>query len=86
MRYAIAALMTMLCVTACGPRLSSSAPSIELVLPEIVEYSPAQQNAMADELFPKTGETACPVTKEAMKDYKVMRDETRAAKNSLQKD
>ena len=74
--------MTLLCMTACNGTASSKRTE-ELVLPDVKTYSGAEQDALDAELFPKTGPTYCPVSKEFMKDYKVMRDETRAAQNKL---
>jgi len=49
-----------------------------LVLPDVVEYSKETQNKAADELESQN----VPTLREFMKDYKVMRDQTRVAKSS----
>jgi hypothetical protein len=46
-----------------------------LVLPDVVSYSREQQNRAADELE----QFDVPMLREFMKDYKVMRDQTREA-------
>lgn len=48
------------------------------MLPDVVEYSKDAQNKAADELESQN----VPTLREFMKDYKVMRDQTRVAKKS----
>ena len=63
-------------LTACaGATFSEEAT---LVLPDVVEYSRDAQDKAADELETQN----VPTLREFMKDYKVMRDQTRVAKKS----
>lgn len=50
--------------------------SERLILPSIVEYSQDEQNGLADEL--ESGH--CNVSKEFIKDYYIMREQTREVK------
>lgn len=72
MRFAIIALLTMSLLTACSQGRSRA-------LPDVVEYSREQQKQAAEEVKEncKLGKILC----EFMKDYKVMRDQTRKLKN-----
>lgn len=74
MKFAVIALMTLSFLSGCARE-----PSRKLILPDVVEYSKATQIKAADEL------QAChsPTIMEFMKDYSVMRDQTRAARKVL---
>ena len=63
--------MMMVLLTACETVTFSPA-----AIPDVVEYSPKVQEAAADEIE----RNDVPVLTEFMKDYKVMRDQARAAK------
>lgn len=69
MRYAIIGLIVMLSLTACSQGTSRA-------LPDLVEYSKSTQAKAAKELQNNN----VPTLLEFMKDYKVMRDQTRALK------
>lgn len=71
MRYVLIALMTMLCLTACSMGRSRA-------LPDIVNYNKDQRQQAHKELEEncRLGKILC----EFMKDYKVMRDQTRKLK------
>jgi len=62
------------CLTSCGGATFSK--EAQLALPDVVEYSRETQSKAADELE----ENDIPVLREFMKDYSVMRDQTRRAK------
>lgn len=72
MRYAIAALIPTLLLAACAPVRFDT-----LACPDVVLYSPAVQKQAADEI--EAG--AAPVLTEMVKDYSVMRDQSRVCKN-----
>jgi hypothetical protein len=63
-------------LTACGTATFSKEAT--LVLPDVVEYSKEMQNKAADEIESQN----VPTLTEFMKDYKVMRDQTRVARKS----
>jgi len=52
-----------------------------LALPAVEDYSPEQKKQVADEM--KACGTACAMTKEFLKGFSKMRDETRAALSKL---
>lgn len=66
--------MTMVLLTSCGGATFSE--EAQLVLPDVVEYSKDQQNQIADELEGNN----VPMLWEIVKDYFIMREQTRAAK------
>ena len=70
MKYVITVLMTMLLLTACSQGRSRA-------LPDVVEYDRQTQTQAAKELQTQN----VPTLKEFMKDYKVMRDQTRKLKD-----
>lgn len=72
MKSAIAALILPLCLTACVG--ADSKATRALTAPDVVAYSRAQQTQAAAELE----RCACPVLEEMMRDYCVMRDQSRA--------
>lgn len=73
MLFATIALMTLLSTTACTQVVSEYD---SLVAPDVVEYTLEQQKQALNEL--QTNDV--PMLHEFMKDYKVMRDQSRAAK------
>ena len=77
MKLLITALIALSLLTACGGA-TFSGEEAELVLPNVVEYSNAVQDTAADELESYD----VPTLTEFMKDYKVMRDQTRTATDS----
>jgi hypothetical protein len=77
MKSATIALIMMLCSSGCAEAPSEAGK--RLILPDIVVYPKALQKAAADEIE----KNACPVQTELVKDYSVMRDQTRAAKKGL---
>lgn len=81
MRYVIIVLMTLSCLTACAPTLSKQPASVRLILPTVKNYSNAETNKVADEL--DACGVKCAMTREFLKDFKKMRDETRLAISKL---
>lgn len=75
MRYAIILPLLMLSLTACTPARSNSA----LILPDVKTYTKAVQQQAAAEMASQ----ACPVLNGFMVDYKISRDQTRAAKKIM---
>lgn len=69
MKFVIIALVTLSCLTACAQGTSRA-------LPDVVGYDKATQNKAADELE----NNKVPTLMEFMKDYKIMRDQTRSLK------
>lgn len=54
---------------------SSNGKTENLILPSVIQYSQAKQDALASEL--QTG--GCPVSKDFLIDYGIMREQTREA-------
>lgn len=68
-------------LTGCAGVIYDNPQSAHLVLPDVVPYSRETQSLAADEA--EAG--YCPVHVEFGKDYKLMRDQTRIAKEALSK-
>ena len=81
MRYVIIALAILICTTACTTVPSNHNKSTQLVLPDVRGYSKEDMAKVAAELQ-RCGKL-CITTTEFMKDYKIMRDETRLALHNL---
>ena len=73
-KFAITVLMTLPLLSGCGTILSND--GVALIMPDVVAYSPAFQDRMADEI--ERG--SCPALNEAIKDYSVMRDQARVGR------
>jgi hypothetical protein len=65
----------MLCLSGCD-KAGFNEKALRLTVPDVVEYSPAQLNKVADEMQ----SFDAPMTMELLKDYCVMRDQARALK------
>jgi len=76
MKFVTTGLMMTFLLTGCDPATSDA-----LIMPDVVKYSVKTQSAAADEI--EAG--FCPVMTEMVKDYSVMRDQSRAAKKKLNK-
>ncbi len=74
MKSAIAALMMLSLLTACGGATFSD--EARIALPDVIEYSRDVQNKAADELL----SCQVPTITEFMKDYHVMREQARRAR------
>ena len=72
MKYAITALIPLVLLTGCARENFS-----ELYLPDVVEYTREQQNKEASEIESND----IPMIIEMLKDYGVMREQTRAARD-----
>ena len=73
------ALIPLILLTACAGGVSSDTQSFCLVLPVIKNYSQQDMDAVANEVEANQS----PMQTELIKDYKVIRDETRIAKERL---
>lgn len=71
----------LLCTTACTNTPSRQPDSVRLVLPAVKQYPGTQQEQVATEL--KRCGDLCNATREFVKDFKKMRDETRLALKQL---
>lgn len=75
----LCALIPLLSLTACATGVSDDKKSFCLVLPQVKEYRQSDMDAVADEIEAGQGEKQT----EMLKDYKVMRDQTRIAKEEF---
>jgi hypothetical protein len=84
MRYAIMFLTTTLFLTSCAGADLGNSKTKALILPDVKEYSAAQQTALADEIeFIRETKKTRPVCLTFSKDYHVMQQETRAAQQAF---
>jgi len=72
MKYAITALIPLFLLTSCA-----TASFDALYLPDVVEYTKEQQTKAADEIETNN----IPTIIEMMKDYHIMRQQTKAARD-----
>lgn len=73
MRYLIIAI-ALISLPSCTKGVSNE-DTKRLILPSVIQYTPSQQTQLAEEL--ESG--SCPVSKEFITDYYIMRSQTREA-------
>lgn len=64
---------------------SNTEKAMQLYLPDVVEYTKEQQHQVLEEITTDDDPPKCrvPMVCEFLKDYKVMRDQTRAARKRI---
>lgn len=73
LRYAIIALITLPLLSGCGPTLINAGAA------DVIEYPPEFQDKVANEVETNS----CPASVELLKDYSVMRDQSRVSNRQL---
>lgn len=84
MKFAILPLVTLVLLTSCATANLGDSQTKALILPDVPEYTPAQQKEVADELlFLMANYKPRPTSLIFLKDYHVMQQETRAAISAI---